>query len=397
MQDATYHARIERIQAHLAEKQLDGMLVIKPEHVRYVSGFWGYSTRPEYAQPRRLVAVVVPSRGECTLIVPKIERNFALRRTHLKDVRHHVEWTGDEVYGGLELLDTVLKEKGIGEGRLGIEGGFVTVKLLQNLEAALPRAEFVEAADIIERLRLIKSPEEIEIYRKSGRMVVEEFEAEVERIHAGAAEYEIALRGYEKAAELKAAHEAATDNALAMAHPLGDGVQIVTSGERLDMAHALASTRRITDDDVVLLDFCRLPQLHGYRIGFGRCMALRGLTNEERDIADVTDQALNASIEKLRPGVPAEEADIAARELLDREGLLESVVHRTGRGVGLEIAERPEIGIGDRTLLEPGMVVTAEPSVYYPNFAVHVEDTFLITEDGCELITECSRSLTPRK
>ncbi|WP_425306926.1 aminopeptidase P family N-terminal domain-containing protein [Caballeronia zhejiangensis] len=63
------------------------MVVIKPEHVRYLSGFWGYSTRPEYASPRRLVALVVPASGQPTLIVPKIEFNFARRRTWLTDVR----------------------------------------------------------------------------------------------------------------------------------------------------------------------------------------------------------------------------------------------------------------------------------------------------------------------
>jgi Xaa-Pro aminopeptidase len=68
-------------------------------------------------------------------------------------------------------------------------------------------------------------------------------------------------------------------------------------------------------------------------------------------------------------------------------------VHRTGRGVGLEGVERPEIGAGDKTLLSPGMVVTIEPSIYFPGFAVHVEDTFLITSDGYEVLTPCPRDV----
>ncbi len=68
-------------------------------------------------------------------------------------------------------------------------------------------------------------------------------------------------------------------------------------------------------------------------------------------------------------------------------------LQRRGRGVGLEGVERPEIGAGDKTLLEPGMVVTIEPSIYYANFAVHVEDTFLITSDGYEWLTQCPREV----
>jgi Xaa-Pro aminopeptidase len=103
---------------------------------------------------------------------------------------------------------------------------------------------------------------------------------------------------------------------------------------------------------------------------------------------------LSAVVSVLRLGVPAEQADLIAREFLDRHGLGETFVHRTGRGVGLEGAERPEIGAGDKTVLQPGMVVTVEPSIYMPNFAVHVEDTFLITQDGHEVLTPCPRELT---
>jgi Xaa-Pro aminopeptidase len=160
------------------------------------------------------------------------------------------------------------------------------------------------------------------------------------------------------------------------------------------MVHALSSNRRIRHGDMVLLDFCRYPQFLGYRIGFSRMVSLRQPSKAESDMIALTMEAFRLSLSVLKPGVAAEEPDLVAREFLDKHGLAETFVHRTGRGVGLEGAERPEIGAGDKTVLQPGMVVTVEPSIYLPNFAVHVEDTLLITQDGHEVLTTCPRELS---
>ena len=122
--------RIAQTQAGLRAHGLDGMLVIKPENVRYLTGFWGYSTRTEYAMPRRLIAAIVSATGDCTLIAPKIEEWSARRQTWFPDVRCHVEWGGSgEVFGGLALIATVLREKNLQGKRLGIETGFVSTRL----------------------------------------------------------------------------------------------------------------------------------------------------------------------------------------------------------------------------------------------------------------------------
>src|ERR1700730_746655 len=178
--------RIAATQDKLREHGLDGMLVIKPEHVRYLAGFWGYSTRTEYAMPRRLIALVVPASGACTLIVPKIELNSARRQTWVADVRHHVEWEQrDETFGGLVLLAKVLQDKSLRRGRLGVETGFVSAKLLAMLCAELADTQFLDAPAILEEMRMIKSPEEIAVLRISGSMAVEEYWAEAKAVRAG--------------------------------------------------------------------------------------------------------------------------------------------------------------------------------------------------------------------
>ena len=131
MTTETKRQRVLRVQEGLRRNGLDGMLVIKPENVRYLTGFWGYSTRTEYAMPRRLIALILPASGECTLIVPKIEHWYGRRQTWITDVRHHVEWgQRGETFGGLALLAKVLGEKALKGRRVGIETGFVSARLL---------------------------------------------------------------------------------------------------------------------------------------------------------------------------------------------------------------------------------------------------------------------------
>jgi Xaa-Pro aminopeptidase len=400
--------RVARVQDGLRARGLDGMLVIKPEHVRYLTGVWGYSTRTEYAMPRRLIAFVLPARGEGTLIVPKIEQFYARRQTWVSDVRHHVEWEqAGQIFGGLPLLADVLGEKSLRGGRLGIETGFVSYQLVELLRDALPGAELVEASSIVTELRMLKSEEEIAVLRLSGAMAVREFEAEARAVRPGIREFELAAIGREEGTRAYAealaahAHDHSHDHGHARDHghdhtlvsPIVDGLQIITSGERLDMIHALASTRMIREHDMVLLDFCRYPQFLGYRIGFSRVVSLRQPSAAETEMYRLTMEAFRLSLSVLRPGTRAEDPDLIAREFLDKHGLGETFAHRTGRGVGLEGVERPEIGAGDKTILAPGMVVTIEPSIYFPDFAVHVEDTFLITEGGYEVLTPCSRDL----
>lgn len=390
----TYRQRVSQLQTLLKARGLDATIVIKPEHVRYVSGFWGYTTRPEYVGPRRLTAVVVPAKGEPTLIVPKLERAYAQRRSWFTDVRHHVEWRQpNEIFGGTALLDQVLAEKGLKRGCIGLELNFISVTSYKQFCDSFETVTFEDVSGVVEEMRMIKSPEEIEILRVGGRMAVLEYLAEVKAIKAGVREFDVAIVGREEATRLYADFIKDSDSPIPVDHPILDGHQIITSGPRLDMGHAIASTRTIQDGDMVLLDFCRMPQAEGYRIGFARNVALRQPTRVEADKYAVGRDAYKQAVALLRPGVLAEEPDLVARSILEKGGLRETSLHRTGRGVGLEGMERPEICLGDKTPFREGMVFTIEPSSYDSPFAIHVEDTYLITRDGCECLTEAPREL----
>lgn len=390
----TYQSRVTDLQARIRRRGLDALLVIKPENVRYVTGLWGYSSRSEYAMPRRLICAVVPAVGEPVLIVPKLEYLFAQRRSWLADIRYHVEWGSEtETFGGLNLLNAIFREKGLGGKKIAVEKNFISAALYDLFDGELPASEIVASNGLVEEMRIIKCAEEIDILRISGKMAVQEYYAECASIRPGVREYEIAMIGRDHAAHQFAWHCDHRNCGCTLDHPLAETSQIITSGPRCDMVHALASTRAIEPDDMILLDFCRIPQFQNYRIGFARNVGMRKPNSTEQDMFQIVLDAYDKAVSVLRPGVAAEVPDLVAREMLDKAGIGETFAHRTGRGVGIEAAELPEIGAGDKMPLQAGMVVTIEPSIYLPNFSAHPEDTYLITEDGAELLTRCPREL----
>lgn len=388
-----HQGRIRRYQELLKNAGNECGLVLKAANVRYLSGFWGYSTRAEYSQPRRLICLVVPAQGEPLLVVPKIEFLFAQKATAglgLR-IRRHVEWKEQgETEDSLGIVRAFLRENGITSGRVGIERDYLSLSVYDAFAEALQDYELVSSANIVERMRVIKDPVEIQVIRRCGELAVEQLEVEIAAItRGGYREFEVAMIGWEhvvrRCADVLEGNEVNS--------PIGEGVQLITSGPRLAMAHGSASNRLIEPSDVVMMDFCRVPYLLGYRLGLGRVVTQRQVTSEEEDIEATVQRAYQAGLASLRPGVTCSEVDTTFRRVLIEGGLGRYIVHRSGRGVGLEMVELPELKEGIETRLEAGMVLGIEPSIYRPDFASRVESTVLITANGPEVLTRASNEI----
>ncbi|MBV6430887.1 MAG: Aminopeptidase YpdF [Bryobacteraceae bacterium] len=106
-------------------------------------------------------------------------------------------------------------------------------------------------------------------------------------------------------------------------------------------------------------------------------------------------EAQLAAISTVRHGVRADKPDLAARKVLKSFGLDKAFTHSTGHGLGLEIHEPPRLGRKENTTLQAGMVVTIEPGIYIEaEGGIRIEDTVLVTANGCEILTPTSKTLT---
>jgi len=132
----------------------------------------------------------------------------------------------------------------------------------------------------------------------------------------------------------------------------------------------------------------------GYMSDMTRMLFMGRPAHRVRTMYNAVLKAQLAALDTVRPGVTAAHVDRAARRVLDAEGLGKEFVHSTGHGLGLEIHEGPRLGRRDKTKLQRGMVVTIEPGAYIRDFGgVRIEDTVLVTSNGCAVLTPTSKEL----
>ena len=167
---------------------------------------------------------------------------------------------------------------------------------------------------------------------------------------------------------------------------------IVAAGPRSALPHGVASQARLPRRGFVVLDYGVI--LNGYCSDMTRTVCSGRATSEQRRVYAAVLESQLAAIASVAPGRSAGEVDEAARAVLREAGLDRQFLHSTGHGVGLEIHELPRVAARQKDLLQPGMVITIEPGVYFGGkYGVRIEDMVLVTERGSEVLTRAPKEL----
>ncbi len=168
---------------------------------------------------------------------------------------------------------------------------------------------------------------------------------------------------------------------------------ICASGPNSASPHYHTGDRVIAEGDAIVFDFG--AELDGYLSDMTRTVVIGDPSDEYRKVYDIVLRANQAAFEAVRPGVPCEDIDKAARDLITEAGYGEYFIHRVGHGLGLDVHEDPYLVKGNTTPLAPGMVFSDEPGIYIPGkFGVRIEDTVVCTEDGAERLNGAPKDLT---
>lgn len=162
---------------------------------------------------------------------------------------------------------------------------------------------------------------------------------------------------------------------------------IIASGPNSSYPHASVTQRKIKENDVVLVDFG--IDYKGYKSDLTRMFYLGRISKLVADIGSYVAGAQERAVALMGPGVAVRDVDQAARQLLQEHQLDQYFGHSLGHGVGLDIHEAPRLSTQSKEILKPGMVVTVEPGVYLTGrFGIRLEEMVLITESGCEVISD---------
>lgn len=267
----------------------------------------------------------------------------------------------------------------LGASRITFESDHVTVSVLGRWQAAAP-GDWRGMPNLVEDLRLIKDAWEIATFRRAGALLAGVAGRLREWVAAGRTEREVAAainRGLEAAGFSRPAFET-----------------IVAAGPNSAHPHARPGDRSLSEGDLVVLDFGGV--LDGYCVDLTRMAAVGRIRDEAGAIYRAVREAQHAALNVISAGVSAGAVDLAARQVLDAQGLGAAFVHGTGHGLGLEVHEAPRLSrlAGPEDLLRAGMVCTVEPGAYVPGVGgARLEDDVLVTDTGAELLTSGPRDL----
>ena len=355
-----FRTRPKKLQEHLAATRLDALLISHLPNIRYLCGFTG-------------------SAG--LLLVEETGSVF------FTDVRYDTQ-AHEEVKGAKVVVPRKSLLAGFGEwlGKrrkrvrglaVGIEAEHFTVAEKKRLSQALPLGVRVkDAPSVVERARMVKDAAELDRIRSAVALGAKLFDRALEVLRPGVKETEVAGE-MEFAARRGGAEE--------MSFPT-----IIASGARSALPHGRASDRPISAGGFVVCDFGVI--LDGYCSDQTRTVWVGSVPSAARRAYEAVKESQQAAIEAVRPGVAVGAVDAAARKVLRKAGLGRFFTHSTGHGVGLEIHEAPRVAQGQTEILQPGMVITIEPGVYFPGkWGIRIEDMVAVTAGGCEILTPTSK------
>src|SRR5580692_3870351 len=352
-----FRARQRKLRDHLATTQFDALLLSHLPNIRYLCGFTGSSG----------------------LLL--IDESGSVFFTDVRyDTQAHAEVKSAKVVIARQAVLNAAGERIAalrGRKAIGIEADHVTVSDRKRLNDLLPsHLRLKNSSSLVERVRMVKDEDELALIGNAVNLGAKLFDRALEVIRPGGKESDVAAE-MEYAARREGAEE--------MSFPT-----IIASGARSALPHGRASEQAIAPSGFVVCDFGVI--LSGYCSDQTRTVWVGAVPDEARRAYEAVKQAQQAAIDAVRPGVAVGEVDAAGRKVLRKAGLGRYFTHSTGHGVGLEIHEAPRVANGQPEILQPGMVITIEPGVYFPGkWGVRIEDMVAVTAGGCEVLTPTSK------
>lgn len=348
--------KLDKLRQALQEQALDGLLVTNEFNRRYMTGFTGTA------------GVALITKEDAVFITDF--RYTSQAADQVKDFRI-------VQHDGSIIKEVATQAQNMGVKTLGFEKEAMTFGTYEQYKESLS-SQFVPTSGIIEKIRLIKTPQEITIIKAACAIADDAFTHILDFIKPGKTELEVANE-----LEFFMRKQGATSSSFDT---------IVASGLRSALPHGVATDKVIEKGDFVTLDYGAL--YNGYISDMTSTIAVGQPSEKLVDMYNAVLGSQLLALEKVGPNMTGKEADAVARDYLTAKGYGEAFGHSLGHGIGLEVHEAPSLSVRGETVLEPNMTVTLEPGVYLPGIGgVRIEDDILITATGNEKLTHSTKEL----
>ncbi|WP_312474203.1 Xaa-Pro peptidase family protein [Neobacillus sp.] len=354
--------RIRKLRERFHDLGVDGMMIINPWNRLYMSGFTGSN------------GVILISETEAKLITDYRYIEQAQNQTEDYDIVLHAGHTGHK---GKIFEEVAVQVKEMKISKLGFEQEHLSFGLFSRNKDRLSK-ELIPTSGVVEKLRMIKSKDEIEKLRAAADVTDKAFLHVLNFVRSGISELDVA-----EELELFIRRHGCTTTGFS---------PIVVSGFRASLPHGRASEKVIEKGEMITIDFGANYQ--GYWADISRVIAVGEPAPELRKLHDIVLTSFETCVAGLRPGLTDQEVDALMRKNIIKHGFNDRSGTGTGHGIGLEVHEDPFFSVVKDKVLEENMVITVEPGIYLNGLGgARVEDVILITENGREVLTPSTKEL----
>ena len=373
--------RTIEFQSRLKDAGIDLAIITDESSIAYLAGFWGYLS-VEFGRPTFLL--IRPDEAPL-VITPLMESEMVGAMTWVENI---ATWED----AGARRWENVLRQSiGDNPGTIGVELAALPPIVRNWFDDQLPDTRLKDIAPLMAEMRMIKSPEEIEVMKQAGEIAGAMMHGAEGALGEGRPEYEAALAVIE-AGTRKAAGFLTARGWEAFISPMIHNLQIMQSGRDTSMVHRRASVKPLAKGDPVYFCFCNMAQFKQYKLGFDRMFFIKEVSDEAAEVQQAAIDAQQAAIGAIRPGVTAESIAQAADEVYQERGY--ATGYRTGRSIGMAYLESPELKHGDKTVLQAGMTFAVDGGISVDGrLGGRIGDSIVVTATGSEYITEYPRKI----
>lgn len=352
-----YRERLNKIANKMKQRQIDQLLVTAEDSIYYLTG--------QHIHPgERLLVAAIDQHANLTLYTHQM---FACTLEHGEVVYYRDE------DAPVEKLASAL----VGATLIGVDKTMRAQFLLRLMD--LVSAKYIIGSAAVDDVRLLKDTDELKRMRQASLL----------NDQAMAKVYQLIAKGNDSELEMQRKIE---EIFIELGAEKNSFTPIICYGAAASEPHHLCDNQRlqggavIVDMGCVYRDYCSDMTRSFYRG--------EPTDDYKRAYQAVLDANL-AAIDKVAPGVPLSDIDLAARSVIEQAGFGEYFIHRTGHGIGIDVHEFPDVSATSEAVCQVGMVFSIEPGIYIPGqFGIRIEDLVTVTADGCEVLNHYDKSLS---
>ena len=378
-----YKNRLKKTKEMMVERNIDVLLVTDPANMNYLTGFdaWSFYVHQ--------LLIVMIDEEEPIWFGRGIDESAARHTTWLKDeniISYHDDYVHSTERHPMDLVSEILTTKRLQNKTIAAEydSYYFTAKNYVELTRQLPNAKFVDGTNLVNWIRIVKSDREVELIKRAAKIATKAMYKGIEKIEAGVRECDVV-------AEISEQQISGTDE---FGGDYPSIIPLLPSGEKTNACHLTWTDERYKDGDPVIIELAGC--YNRYHSPLARTVVIGKPTDEMQRLADACVEGIEAALDAVKPGVTCEEVELVWRETIKKRGFEKE--SRIGYSTGLNYPpdwgeHTASLRPGDKTVLKPNMVFHMIPGIWMDTYGVEISESFLVTENGCEVLADVERKL----